>query len=353
MIGKEDLRSLSLPMCFNEPISMLQRMAELMESQSLLVRANGDSDSLRRMAHVAVFNAAQYGSVVGRKLKPFSSLLGETFELVADGYKFFGEQVSRHLSACHAESDDYEVHFDTCLANSFWAQSLIFKSLGEINITLKGTKEHYVLDRPDVSAQNIISGNLYLDCSGTSTAVNMKTSEKCVLDFHGKGWSESSYGMLDGFVFNAAGEKVIEIKGKWTQSIWMTDLRTGRTEMLWERAAEPKDWEDYYCFTKFAMQLNHLPLRLKQVLAPTDARFRPDVRALEKGDVKLASEEKFRLEELQRASRRYRKDNNIEYKPRYFTERVDEVTKKKSYEFSGRYWDDRKTRNWSHLPKIY
>jgi hypothetical protein len=353
MIGREDLPNSSLPVYFNEPLSMLQRIAEIMENEDLLVKANTQSDSLRRMAYVSVFNAAQFNGIVGRKLKPFNAILGETYEYIVDNYKFFSEQVDYHVSACHAESESYEMHFGTSLTSHFWAQSLTFTSSGQINIILKKHKEHYVVDRPNINAQNIAFGKTYLDCSGSSTTMNMRTTERCVLTFHGKGWSESSYGLLDGFIFNAAGERVIEIKGKWNKSIWMTDLRTGKTEMLWKRCSEIKNWESYYCFTKFAMQLNSLPERLKNSLPLTDSRFRPDLRALENGDIKLASEEKFRLEELQRTSRKNREDNNIEYKPKYFTKQTDEITKEKSYVFNGRYWDDRKTHNWSHLPKIY
>jgi len=353
MIEREDLANLSLPVYFNEPLSMLQRIAEIMENEYLLVQANGQADSLRRMAYVSVFNAAQFNSIVDRKLKPFNAILGETYEYITDEYKFFGEQVDYRVSACYAESGSYEMHFDTSLTSHFWAQSLSFKPSGQISITLKKYKEYYIIDRPNVNAQNIVFGKPYLDCSGTSTAINMRTNEKCVLNFHGKGWSESSYGLLDGFIFNAAGERVIEIKGKWSKSIWITDLRTGKTEMLWRRNPELKNWEDYYCFTKFAMQLNNLPEKLRNYIPLTDSRLRPDLRALENGDIKLASEEKFRLEELQRTSRKYREENNIEYKPKYFTEQIDEVTKEKSYVFNRRYWDDRKSQNWLHLPKIY
>ncbi len=38
--------------------------------------------------------------------------------------------------------------------------------------------------------------------------------------------------------------------------------------------------------------------------APTDCRFRPDLRAYENGDLELAASEKHRLEELQRKRRK-------------------------------------------------
>jgi len=43
--------------------------------------------------------------------------------------------------------------------------------------------------------------------------------------------------------------------------------------------------------------MNYLPNTLLPFLPPTDTRLRPDQRALENGDFKLAASEKFRLEE--------------------------------------------------------
>lgn len=40
-----------------------------------------------------------------------------------------------------------------------------------------------------------------------------------------------------------------------------------------------------YSFTSFAMQLNELRKEMEGVIAPTDCRLRPDIRAMENGDI--------------------------------------------------------------------
>jgi len=40
----------------------------------------------------------------------------------------------------------------------------------------------------------------------------------------------------------------------------------------------PEDYELYYGFTRFAMELNELNDDLSHLLPPTDTRFRPDQR---------------------------------------------------------------------------
>ena len=52
-----------------------------------------------------------------------------------------------------------------------------------------------------------------------------------------------------------------------------------------------------YGMTHHQLQFNYLPNEIRDLLPPTDTRFRPDQRALENGDFKLAEAEKHRLEE--------------------------------------------------------
>lgn len=107
-------------------------------------------------------------------------------------------------------------------------------------------------------------------------------------------------------------------------------------------------------FTFFTLQLNHLPENLKNKIAHTDSRFRPDQRALENGELKLAADEKHRLEEKQRKMRKEREDNGIKYEPKYFFEATDSDTGEKIYKYGKRdYWEDRKKQNFSHLEDLF
>lgn len=72
--------------------------------------------------------------------------------------------------------------------------------------------------------------------------------------------------------------------------------------------------------THYLIQTNYLPNTLRPHLPPTDSRLRPDQRALENGDFKLAADMKNMLEEKQRAVRRYHEKYNITPKPHYFEE---------------------------------
>lgn len=120
-IGK-DLSRFCVPVYFNEPVSMVQKVAEIMQYENLLVSANLETtSSLIRMLYVASFAIAQYKCTYRRMNKPFNPILGETFELVTPTFKYIGEQVSHHppISAAHAISKHYEFSMDTSTKMGF------------------------------------------------------------------------------------------------------------------------------------------------------------------------------------------------------------------------------------------
>lgn len=133
MIGK-DMTKMTLPVSFNEPTSLLQRVAEDMEYADLLDVAADRADSMERMLYVAAFAASEYASTIGRVAKPFNPLLGETYEYVRPdkGYRFFIEQVSHHppIGAAWAESPkwDYYVSRYIYWLCSFYGNSDIVNS---------------------------------------------------------------------------------------------------------------------------------------------------------------------------------------------------------------------------------
>ncbi|NXT20099.1 OSBP1 protein, partial [Syrrhaptes paradoxus] len=79
-IGKE-LSKIPMPVNFNEPLSMLQRLTEDLEYHELLDKAVKCESSTEQMCFVAAFSVSSYSTTVHRTAKPFNPLLGETYEL--------------------------------------------------------------------------------------------------------------------------------------------------------------------------------------------------------------------------------------------------------------------------------
>ena len=163
-----------MPIELNEPLSMLQRIAEVLEYQSILNQAADEPDPLRRLALVSVFTASPYSSLVKRTLKPFNPILGETYELVTKDFMYVAEQVSHHppVSAAYCVSPKYELWSSVHAESKFTGKSMVFTSGGLLHMKLKRTGEHFTADRPKTLINNIIIGSLYVDLEGDTTITN-------------------------------------------------------------------------------------------------------------------------------------------------------------------------------------
>lgn len=248
------------------------------------------------------------------------------------------------------------------MKTKFWGKSLEFKPLGNMHFRFKDNDDHFVCNRPNSYVQNIIIGNMYIDHSGDATVVNKRTNERAVIKFKALGFFQSNKnrGKIEAIIYNAKGEEVYEIFGKWTEAIFYRKIgdKNDKGTKIWEFPPIPEDWEGIYHFTNFTLQLNMINEQLARRLPPTDSRFRTDQRMLENGQLKQANNEKQRLEEKQRRRRKRAEKDGVEFEPRYFVKDETVVSDKGEeeiveYKFLGTYWKDRDQQNWEGLPDLF
>ncbi|XP_019207392.1 oxysterol-binding protein-related protein 1 isoform X1 [Oreochromis niloticus] len=400
-IGME-LSKITMPVIFNEPLSFLQRLTEYMEHTYLIHQANASSDSIERMKCVAAFAVSAVASQWERTGKPFNPLLGETYELVREdlGFRLISEQVSHHppVSAFHAEGlkQDFVFHGSIYPKLKFWGKSVEAEPKGTITLELPKHNEAYTWTNPTCCVHNIIVGQLWIEQYGNVEVVNHRTGERCYLNFKPCGLFGKELHKVEGYILDKSKKKLCALYGKWTECLYVVDpsafeahkknnkkgaedKKGGNagcaedqeevpsppadtvevvpgSQLLWKIAPRPANSVQMYNFTCFAMQLNELHKEMEGVIPQTDCRLRPDIRAMENGDIDLASEEKKRLEEKQRAARKNRSKADEEWKtrspalgPRWFQQGQNPHTNSQDWLFCGGYWN----RAYSQLPDIY
>ena len=110
----QDLSKVSMPVILAEPLTTLQRTCEmLMQQQDLLkVAANQTEDSARRLALCAIHSIVMYHDIKRRTRKTFNPMLGETYEMVMEDFKYISEQVSHHppISAFHVDGENFSIN---------------------------------------------------------------------------------------------------------------------------------------------------------------------------------------------------------------------------------------------------
>ena len=318
-IGR-DLAQVSVPVFFNEPMSTLQKIIDFLEYDYLLRRANKHEDQYLRLVHVFSILYILYTSVPFRVKKPFNPLLGETFEYFDGDVRCVLEQVSHHppISAFYCDCDDYTIwgHISAKANLSLSGFSLVPK--GPFNVKLKRTDEHFTFERPKYSFHNYMIGALYVWINGDMTCTNQKTGDKIVVNFKPKGWTSKGDYQAEGKVFDAKGKVVYNVFGMWNSFLNIIDPVTKKETCIAKKHDDPENFHLQYNFSAFNINLNNLRPDMLSKLPPTDCRLRPDQRAYEYGSLELASSEKFRLEESQRARRKENQKTKVTWKPKWF-----------------------------------
>ncbi|KAM8879234.1 oxysterol-binding protein 1-like isoform 3-T5 [Spinachia spinachia] len=325
-IGKE-LSKIPMPVNFNEPLSMLQRLSEDLEYYELLDKAAKCQSSLEQMCYVAAFTVSSYSTTVHRTGKPFNPLLGETFELdrLKDcGYRSLCEQVSHHppAAAHHASSEKgWTLRQEITLASKFRGKYLSIMPLGSIQCLFDKSDNHYSWKKVTTTVHNIIVGKLWIDQSGEIDVVNHKTGDRCHLKFAPYSYfSRDVPRKVTGVVTDKEGKAHYVLSGTWdekmefsrimqsskgengTEGKQRTVYQTLKAKEIWRKNPLPEGAENMYFFSSLALTLNDP----EEGVAPTDCRRRPDQRLMEDGRWDEANAEKQRLEEKQRTVRRER-----------------------------------------------
>ncbi|XP_022050180.2 oxysterol-binding protein-related protein 3 isoform X2 [Acanthochromis polyacanthus] len=346
-IGK-DLSKVAMPVQLNEPLNTLQRLCEELEYSELLDRAANTQDPFERMIYMATFVVSGYASSYYRTGgKPFNPVLGETYECDRPdkGFRFVAEQVSHHppISACHAESKNFVFWQDVRCKNKFWGKSMEIVPVGTTHVTLPGCGDHYEWNKVTSCIHNILSGQRWIEHYGEISIRNSNSDVcQCKITFVKAKYWNSSVNEIEGAITDNKGKVIHKLFGKWHEAVFCGDPPSAKC--IWRANAMPVDHEQYYGFTKFAIELNELEPSLKLLLPPTDTRLRVDQRLLEEGSMEAAEEQKQRLEQLQRDRRRVLEENNATHQPKFFRKSKDDTWVNNST-----YWELRKDPGFTHI----
>ncbi|KAH7372624.1 hypothetical protein KP509_17G013500 [Ceratopteris richardii] len=350
-IGSDVTSMVTLPVIIFEPMTMLQRMAEILEYADLLNKADQCDDPYVKMVYATSWAVTIYFAYQ-RTWKPFNPILGETYEMANHlGINFISEQVSHHppMSCGHAENEHFTYDVTSKLRTKFLGNSLDVYPVGRTRVTLKRTGEVLDLVPPPTKVNNLIFGRTWLDSPGEMVMSNLTTGDKVVLYFHPCGWFGAGRYEVDGYVYNKDEEPKILITGKWNNSLSYQPcdiegepLPGTELKEVWKVTEMPEN--DKFQYTYFAHKLNSFDTAPRGLL-PSDSRLRPDRSALELGDLNKAGVEKTRMEEKQRAEKRQRESLKQEFTPRWFRLTGDVTSTPwgdmEVYEYNGKYAEHR------------
>ena len=364
----------SLPVTYNEPLSMLQRQIESFQFYDLLQGIYNEKEVPIKYAYIMGFLTAEISLNINRLLKPFNPILGETYEYVEiDKYRVFCEQVSHHppISAFLLESKNLTVYGDSKNKHKFQfmkgAVEMNFSSKTHILVhedkeegLISGkTSHHFVFGKPTYYFKGLLYGTPRYDFVGEvriddiiEEKDDQKDSYYGIIEFLDE--SKIKLGEVQGKIFKGK-DIIYTVKGNWKSGLTLYDKLNTKIKDIWTISNEEfitnKDPTSNYMISNFAKNLNFLPEELIKFLPCSDSRLRPDQREFELGNIEQAEELKKKLEQKQRDHAKSMETLKQVYKPMYFDLAGSEQGQ--FYVPSKDYWKDRISGNFEHINDIF
>ena len=341
-------KKLPSPVYFNEPISMGQKQCERFKYIDLLINAGKEASKEKQMCYIAAFIIGEIFLGLSRSLKPFSPIIGETYEFFdnSKNFRFYSEHVCHkpQINAFIGETPEFAYYGDTLNSTSFkifkGSVELLFKN--KTHVHCKKTGDHYIFNPPNIYLKGLLNPPLYCDYGGTTIIQNTTDfSYRVELKFIEEGWTPDSLGNFEGTVFKDFETVVYLLKGNWKKEIYMTDPEgENRIDLLTldENQEYLKNNPDEYVLPEYSCRLNQITPELEKILPKNDSRFRMDMRLLE---------EKNETDEAQSYKERYEQKQRNElcgeaHKILFFNELSSPETDDKYYIPNGKYWEYRK-----------
>ncbi|KAF9987361.1 hypothetical protein BGZ65_004011 [Modicella reniformis] len=314
-LGKTtDLHRVTLPTFVLEPRSMLERITDFMSHPELINKANLIQDPVERFVAVTRYYLSGWHIKPRGVKKPYNPILGEQFRAqwrFADNSEafFVAEQVSHHppISAYFYASPENNLTIvgDLLPKSKFLGNSAATLMQGEIKVSFTNRPgEDYFITMPNVYARGILFGTMLMELGDVATVKCPKLDLICNLDFKIKGFFSGSYNGVSGKVKReSSGDVLYEISGKWSDEIYIK--KGSKKDILFDVKASrihPK------------------------IVAPEDRQEPNESRrlwskltaALRVNNQDVATAEKSKVEDEQRAKRREREDRGRPHVARYF-----------------------------------
>ncbi|RKU40648.1 hypothetical protein DL546_000537 [Coniochaeta pulveracea] len=316
-----DLSRVVLPTFILEPRSMLERITNFMCHPEMLLPIPEIDDPTERFAAVVKFYLSGWHIRPAGVKKPLNPILGEIYTCYWDfpdgtrGY-YISEQTSHHppKSSYFYMVPEHHIRIDGTLKprSRFLGNSAASLMEGTAVLTLlnrgkdpsKG--ERYILTQPNMYARGILFGKMKYELGDHSFVRCPELGLVADIEFKTKGWVGGTYNAIEGVIKNENTGKVLyELSGLWSDEMFIKDVKTGKKEMFFNalrsKPSQPK-----------VRPIEEQEDRESRKLWAKTAQAVKDV------DHSLATDEKTKIEDMQRDEAARRANEGVEWHPRLF-----------------------------------
>lgn len=314
-----DLHRITFPTFVLEPRSMLERITDFMAHQDIILQLPQIADPMDRFITVVRYFMSGWHIRPKGVKKPYNPVIGEFFRCkwIVDGTEsfYFSEQVSHHppISAYYFANPDKGIFIHGSLApkSRFLGNSAASIMGGKSYITLNAfPNEQYVVTMPNMYAVGLFLGTMTYELADNCSIFCEKNDLIADIEFKFKPMFGGSYNNIAGKI-KRDGEVIYNLSGKWSDLMYLEHKKKNCKEELFD-------------VTKHKMLPKEVLPEEQQNEYESRRLWSKVSQALIKRNLDLATDEKTKIEDLQRKLRSEREHRDEEWTPNFFKLKNDE-----------------------------
>ncbi|CAO3607145.1 unnamed protein product [Mucor hiemalis] len=339
-----DLHRVTLPTFVLEPRSMLERISDFMaHPEFILPISDIEDDTERFIAVVKWFLAGWHIKPKGVK-KPYNPVLGEFFRCKykyqdgSDAY-YIAEQVSHHppASAFFYTCPQHKVIItgDLRPKSRFYGNSVGSLMHGTTYLILPcRNNERYEIHMPNMYARGVLLGTMTLELGDASTIRCASTGLVCEMDFQTKGFFSGQVNSVVAKIKRESTQEILyDITGQWSGELFIKKHDPSEEKpstvgsLLSFGKKEPKK-EKLPDLLVDVRKYNKYPLSVPENQEAKESRklWEKVTEGIITNNQDLATDEKSKVEDEERALRKERETKKIKWEHRFFNEDKDVYT---------------------------
>ena len=324
-----DLESIPLPAFILESRSLLEMHAEMYSFSELFVQIPDGSTEYERFKRVVKWYLSTFQARLVPK-KPYNPILGEVFQCLyetndsdenfksknslngpipwakSSQLNFFAQQVSHHppITAFYLENANKGIQLDGFVksVSKFYGLTVGVESIGNSVISLMQHNEEYVFTFPASFVRSIFTVP-WLEISGKVNISCKKSGYSAQINFLPKPFYAGKKHQIEGSIFSPDKKLFDKLYGDWTETVYIQT--SSNIEIFFEVNSS-----------------NRYKKKVRKIIDQEENESRKVwqevTKHLRNKQCDLANKAKIQIERKQREEVIRRKNNNTEWKSKYF-----------------------------------
>ena len=270
----------------------------------LFFRAIHESDPVSRIVELTKWYISGFYIMPKTPKKPYNPIIGETFRCKwehpasshgpASNSFLICEQVSHHppVSAIYAgnRADGWVINGSILFKSKFWGLSAGCLLDGYATLYVPEHNERYKIGFPSAVAKGFIVGPLTMEMFGEVTIECEESGLTSTIEFKTKPSFRGEFNCVGGTIRKGKSDVLYELSGRYDDEVFIRDVKADATRSLWKVTPDVRS----KCLPRHTIPFD------EQDEFASERLWDKVTKALIAGDQTAATEDKTRIENLQR-----------------------------------------------------